>query len=129
VKSLLPLFAEWFSGLDFAEGLLAIVMALGGLWIYKIHQGRLDDRQRQLYGLQREIDRLVQAHQRELDGRQREIDRLVQVHQREFDGRQREIDRLAGENCEHRDRFTRILERNPLTRLEDHTRQKPEDGV
>lgn len=86
MESLLPLFAEWFSGLGFAEGLLAIVMALGGLWIYKIHQGRLDDLQR-------------------------------------------EIDRLAQENREHRDRFTRILERNPLTRLEDHTRHKPEDGI
>jgi len=111
VKSLLPLFAEWFSGLDFAEGLLIILIVLGIFWSYTNHKRQLDDRRRQL------------------DGLQREIERLVQVHQRELDGRQKEIDRLAEENREHRDRFTRILERNLLTRLEDHTRQKPEDGV
>jgi len=86
VERLLQALAGWFSDRGFADGMLAIVMVLCGLWIYKIHQGRLDDLQR-------------------------------------------EIDRLAQENREHRDRFARILERNPLTRLEDHTRQKPEDGI
>ncbi len=77
---------EFISGLSFIEGLLVILILLGGWWIYKIHQRQLDDRQR-------------------------------------------EINRLAKENREYRERFTRILERDPRTQFADRTRPKTEDDA
>ena len=44
--------SEFFSALTFIEGVLLILLLLGGFWIYKSHQRQLDDRQR-------EIDRLA----------------------------------------------------------------------
>ena len=44
--------SEFFSTLTFIEGVLLILLLLGGFWIYKSQQRQLDDRQR-------EIDRLA----------------------------------------------------------------------
>ena len=44
--------SEFFSTLTFIEGVLLILLLLGGFWIYKNQQRQLDDRQR-------EIDRLA----------------------------------------------------------------------
>ena len=44
--------SEFFSALTFIEGVLLILLLLGGFWIYKSQQRQLDDRQR-------EIDRLA----------------------------------------------------------------------
>jgi len=41
-------FGDFLANLSFTEGALLILLILGGFWLYKSQQSRLDDRQREL---------------------------------------------------------------------------------
>lgn len=66
-------FGDFLANLSFTEGALLILLILGGFWLYKSQQSRLDERQR-------ELDRLAADNRDYRDRFERLHDRLEKRH-------------------------------------------------
>lgn len=66
-------FGDFLANLSFSEGALLILLILGGFWLYKSQQGRLDDRQQ-------ELDRMAADNRDYRDRFERLHDRLEKRH-------------------------------------------------